>query len=125
MADPAKGTAIRKDGCAVLGIRGRDLISGDQELAVQQDEFGLFQSLGPYAEHLQTETERDILEALEQLSHAEPEVWKSSKQLATYLSRGQGSIQRAITRMVKAGRTSWNGYLFEAKPKLGLRLIRK
>lgn len=127
LADPPH-ISIRRDPCKVLGIRGRD-INGDSLLAVRQDDYGIFQSLGPYEEHMQTETELDILEALESMAETEPDAWKTSKQLAIYLSKSGGSVQRAITRMIKARRVSWRGkngtWIIETLKGKGLRLIPK
>lgn len=122
LADPPTKSR-RSDRCKVLGIRGRD-ISKDVLLSVEQDEFSMFQSLGPYEDHIQSESELEILDTLKQFAETEPEAWKTSKQLAVYLSRSTGSVQRAITRMIQGKRHQYLGYLIETRTKLGVRLIK-
>ena len=124
LADPPVASAMKKDGCKVIGIRGRDILD-DHLLAVKRDDFGVFQNLGNYEQHRQSETEREVLEALEEIAKSEPETWKTAKQIATYLSRSTGSVQQVITRMINKHRTSWKDYTVETKTKLGVRLLRK
>lgn len=127
LADPPYADN-RRDRCKVLGIRGRDIID-EQLLAVHQDEFAIFHSLGPYSEHQQTETEVEILTALEAMAETEPEAWQTSKKLAVYLSKNTGAVQRAVTRMIRAHRITWRGkngsWNVETLQKKGIRLIAK
>ena len=109
----------------MLGIRGRD-ITKDHLLAVEQDKFGIFQSLGPYSAHRQTERELEVLAILLELSgsgQAGNEGWVSSKQLADCAGGRAGSLQQCLTRMISAGRTTYKTYRVESRRKLGFRLV--
>lgn len=106
----------------VLGIRGRD-IKGEILLAVEQDERALFQNLGPYAEHQQTQAEDEVLQALEELCDGDTETWHTAADIAGFMGKRAGTVQRAISRMMKAGRKQWRHYRVETKKKAGARLI--
>jgi AAA domain-containing protein len=92
----------------VLAIRGRDL-KEDLLLAVhQRDDMPYFLSDGPYSEVRQTQVEAEILLALEELMIGLPAgQYVSNDEIAGALSKNRGTVKRAVSRMVAAGRTSW------------------
>lgn len=126
LADPPGADQLEEnpDGCKVLGIRGRD-ISKDLLLAVRQDDFAVFQNLGPYNEHRQTEAEKEVLECLEEMHKEAPEAWQTAEDIASELGKKPAAVRRAISRMKKAGKHSWKVYHVETKKKMGVRLINR
>lgn len=119
--------------CKLLGIRGRDILK-DSLLAVKQDEkYSIFESLGPYKEHNQTERESQILLALSEAtasSLGDAEGWVSSKELAEVMNSRKGTISMALSRMIGSGRSTWQNpkttetYRVEARRKRGYRLVK-
>jgi len=104
----------------ILAIRGRDLAK-EYLLAIEQpkgqSEFVL---LGPWAKHKQTQTELALLEELE----SQPvETWVTTRELATMCGFNPGATQRCISRMMKAGKSTYKHFRIETKPKKGIRLI--
>ena len=108
----------------VLGIRGRD-ITNEYLLAVKQDDFAVFQNLGPYVDHRKTEAEEEILEALEEMREEDPEAWHTSGDVAAWLGKNAGSVKRTISRMMKKGARAWKHYTVETRKKVGIRLLAK
>ena len=108
----------------VLAIRSRDLPE-DYLLSVQQDIDASFTVLGPYTEVKQTEAENEILDALQDLmSGLEDGKYVTSSDIAEHLGKQRQSVKRALSRMQKAGRTTWKNFKILIKPgaKGGIRL---
>jgi len=110
----------------VLGLRGRDL-RDDIVLAVRQrPEDACFESLGTYQAVAQTQSEEEILEALEELcQELAPDAYVTTDELAKHVGRKAPTIKRALSRMMKKpDRRFWRTYRISAKPgrKGGLRL---
>lgn len=105
----------------VLGIRGRD-INGDHLLAIEQQKDGSFKCHGKWNEYAVTEAQEQICTALLEINEESPGQWITSKEVARWLGKSPGAVQRSITRMSKAGRLSFNGYRFETKKKLGIKV---
>lgn len=120
-ADPLDPTQKTR----ILGVRGRDL-ADDLLLAVHQHpDMPRFVSEGAYQLVQQTKAEQECMTALEgMMRDVEPNAYVTAKDLADALSKSAATIQRAISRMLKEGRTTWKGFRITAKPgkKGGLRL---
>lgn len=103
-ADPLDPTQKTR----VLGIRGRDL-QDDLMLAVhQRQDMPYFVSDGPYAEVRQSEVETELMQALEELMvDTPPGEYVTTDDLAAATGRSRDTVKRAITRMLKKGRTTW------------------
>lgn len=106
----------------VLGFRGRDL-ANDVQLAVIQETNGSFRNLGRYIGYHNTQTERTILDALETITKSEPDAWVTADELGDALGRKPATVRRAISRMIKAGRTEYPTYRIETKPSQGIRRV--
>jgi hypothetical protein len=106
----------------VLGIRGRD-IKGEHLIAIQQDALGVFQSLGPYKVQRQSAAETEVLEALEEMMQdALPAAWHTAAQIAGWLGKNKGAVQRTVSRMIRGGKRTWKDYRIETQPRSGVRL---
>jgi len=123
MADPPnREVGDDEDKVRLLGIRGRDL-RDDILLAVEQDETGMFRSLGAWTAFAATAAELEILEAALEMRVENPEGWIRSKAIADAIGKQGGAVQKAISRMLKANRNTWQGYRIETRPSKGLRLV--
>jgi hypothetical protein len=104
----------------VFAVRGRD-IPKEHILAIEQPEGkSYFVSRGNFSLHKQTQTETQILEALEGIP---VETWVTTRDLSETCGTTKGSVQRCISRMVKAGRTTYKHFFIETRPKKGIRLV--
>lgn len=122
LADPPGHDPMDTDSrVRVLGIRGRD-INGDHLLAIEQQKDGTFTALGNWSEYAVTEVQEQICTAILEINEESPGQWITSKEVAKWLSKSAGTVQRAITRMVKSGRTQFKGHRFETKKKLGIKV---
>lgn len=108
LADPPDADRFNpKQKTRVLGIRGRDL-KEDVLLAVHQSEvMPYFVSDGEYAEVRQSQTEAELLEALEQLMLEAPDRFVSAEEIGDAVGKTRGTVKRALSRMFKKGRTTW------------------
>lgn len=124
LADPPdRQVGDDEDKRRVLGIRGRD-IRDDIMLAVEQQEDASFRSLGYWTAVAATQAEQDILEAALDINGDTPGQWIASRALADAVGKSPGAVKRAITRMMRAARTTWKGYQIETRASRGLRLTR-
>jgi hypothetical protein len=110
----------------VLGVRGRDLRDDVLLSVMQGTDTPYFESLGPYLEVRQTETEKEILTALERIMPTvEDGKYVTAEELAQEIDRKPGTIQRAISRMVQRHHVTWKDYCIVTRSgkKGGIRLI--
>lgn len=108
----------------IFAVRGRD-ITKDVLLVIKQDEFATWNVVGPWAEHRQTEAEREILEALVEIQDDKGgDGYTSSEDIAAWLGKKAPGVKRCISRMMKAGKKTWNGYRIDTKKGLGIRLTK-
>lgn len=117
LADPPDVDQLQSESrMRVLGIRGRDL-KDDILLAIRQrEEMPYFENLGPYQEVKQTEMEQELLEALEELMpDTADDKYVTTTDLADELGKKRGTVQRAVSRMLKANRTRWKKYRLAVK----------
>lgn len=107
----------------VLGIRGRD-ISGDHLLAVEQTNFGAFESRGVWTSFQMTDVQEHLCEALLEINEDAPGQWITTKELAQWVGKTAGAVKRAISRMQKAGVREFKGFRIEVKKSQGIKLHR-
>lgn len=127
LADPPDHDPLdNKSKLRVLGVRGRD-IKDDILLALEQDEFAVFHNKGPFSAHQQTQAETSILEALERMhgDGGQAESWFTAKQIGEDMGIKAGTVQRTISRMMRAKKNDWKTFRIETKQKKGIRLVAK
>ncbi len=123
MADPPnREVGSDEDKVRILGIRGRDL-RDDILLAVEQEATGMFKSLGTWSAVAATAAEKEILDAVLELHQEAPHGWIKSKTIAEAIGKQAGTVQKTITRMLKANHDVWQGYRIETRASKGLRLV--
>jgi hypothetical protein len=105
----------------LLGIRGRDL-RDDVLVAVKQAENASFANLGNWSTFSATAVEQDLWEAALAI-HRESRDYIKARDLADAVGKQPGTVQRAISRMLKAGRHTWQGYRMETTPSKGFKLV--
>ncbi len=117
LADPPDVDQLQSENrMRVLGIRGRDLKDDILVAVRQREDMPYFENLGTYQEVKQSEAEAEILEALEELMQDAPaDAYVTNADLAEALSKKQGTVKRAISRMLKANRTRWKRYRLAVK----------
>lgn len=120
--DPARDPEAEDTGRRVLALRARDL-RDDITLAVERGQSDpTFRSLGHWSTVRSSDRERDILDALVALNSEAPGKWVTAREIARYCEASTGTIQRAITRMMSAGRNRHLDWRVEARPRMGVRL---
>jgi hypothetical protein len=122
IADPPGHDPMNSDSkVRVLGIRGRD-INDDHLIAIEQCKNGAFESRGKWAAYVITEVQEQIWDALIEISKESPGNWIPAKEVAQWIHKTPGAVQRAVSRMVSAGRLSHKGHRMETKKKLGIKV---
>ena len=123
MADPPDREAGEDESkVRLLGFRGRDL-RDDILLAVEQEETGMFRNLGNWTAVAATAAEKEILEAVIEMHQESPGSWIKSKVIAETIGKQAGTVQRTITRMLRAKHDTFQGYRVETMTGKGLRLV--
>ncbi len=123
MADPPdREVGEDESKVRLLGIRGRDL-RDDILLAVEQDETGMFRSLGNWSAVAATAAEKEILDVVLDLHRESPLGWIKSKAIGEIIGKQSGTVQRTISRMLKAKHDTYQGYRIETMTGKGLRLV--
>lgn len=105
----------------VLGIRGRD-ISGDHLIAVEQTQYGGFESRGVWTSFQLTDVQEHLCEALIEINEDTPNQWITTKELSQWVGKTAGAVKRAISRMQKSGVREFKGYRIEVKKSAGIKL---
>lgn len=122
IADPPGHDPMDTDSrIRVLGIRGRD-ISGDHLIAIEQMTTGAFESRGAWTNFAQTDAEEQICAALIEINEQAPDQWMTAKEVGAWISKSGGTVQRTITRMLKANRNQYDGFRIETKKGKGVKL---
>lgn len=122
IADPPGHDPMDTDSrVRVLGIRGRD-INGDHLLAIEQLNDGSFVSRGKWRNYVQSESEEAICDALIEINNEAPGQWIKAKEVGAWIGKSSGSVAKAITRMMGAGRNRYKEYRIETKKSQGVRL---
>lgn len=105
----------------VLGIRGRD-INGEHLIAIEQRQTGEFVSLGKWTGYVQSESETEICDALIEINSDSPGQWIKAKEVGAWINKSGGSVSKAISRMISAGRIRYKDYRIETKKSQGIKL---
>lgn len=106
----------------VLSMEGRQIPGGDRHFGLHRDSSGRWINDGPWTVVRQTELERELMEALRELCE-EPgtprDALFTTRDIAEASGRKSPNVQRALTRMIEAGRLTYGSYRVIRRPGKG------